>query len=116
MSTGHQSRPASGAQANRHLTAVAADLTGHGISPRLSRIGDVPILTIEEPTDGPDPTTVSMSPDISDPGMPLECTILWTPPRGLPPKAIADTIIAVLNAVRPLAAAPGSGEKYTSPR
>ena len=35
---------------------------------------------------------------------------------GVPPKAIADTIIAVLNAVRLLAAAHGSGEEDTSTR
>ena len=116
MSTGHQPRPASRDQADRHLAAVAADLTGHGISPCLSRIGDVPVLTIEEPTGGPDPTTVSINPDLSDPGLPLECTILWTPPPGVPPEAIADTIIAVLNAVRPLAAAHGPGDEDTSPR
>ena len=116
MITGHQPRPASNDQANQHLAAVAADLAGHGISPYLSNIGGVAVLTIEEPTGGPDPTTVSINPDISDPGQPLECTILWTPPPGVPPEAIADTIIAVLNAVRPLAAARGSGEEDTSPR
>jgi len=114
--TGHQLRPASNDEANQHLAAVAADLTGHGISPSLSRIGDVPVLTIEEPTGRPDPTTVSINPDLSNPGMPLECTILWTPPHGVPAKVIADTIIAVLNAVRPSSAAHGSGEEDTSPR
>ena len=116
VTTGHLPQPASRDQADRHLAAVAAGFTGHGISPRLSRIGDVPVLTIEEPTGGPDPTTVSINPDLSDPGLPLECTFLWTPPPGVPPKAIADTIIAVLNAVRPLAAAHGSGDEDTSPR
>lgn len=116
MTTGHQPPPASNDQANRHLVAVAADLTGHGISPCLSRIGDVPVLTIEEPTGGPDPATVSINPDLSAPGMPLECTILWTPPPGVPPEVIADTIITVLNAVRPVAAAPGPREEDTSPR
>ena len=116
MSTGHQSRPASGGQANRHLIAVAADLTGHGISPCLSRIGDVPILTIEEPTGRPDPTTVSINPDLSAPGMPLECTFLWTPPPGVPPEVIADTIMAVLNALRPVAVPHGPSDENTSAR
>jgi hypothetical protein len=35
---------------------------------------------------------------------------------GVPPKVIADTIIAVLNAVRPPAAAHRPGDKDTSPR
>ena len=104
MTTGHLPQPAPRDQADRHLAAVAAGITGHGISPRLSRIGDVPVLTIEEPTGGPDPTTISINPDLSDPGLPLECTFLWTPPPDVTPEAIADTIIAVLNAVRPLAA------------
>jgi hypothetical protein len=76
----------------------------------------VPVLTIEEPTGGPDPTTVSINPDLSGPGLPLECTFLWTPAPGMPPEAIADTIIAVLNAVRPLAAAHGPGGADTSLR
>ena len=101
MSTGHQPRPASNDQADRHLAAVAAGVTGHGISPCLSRIGDVPVLTIEEPTGSPDPTTVSINPDLTAPGQSLECTLLWTPPPGVSPEVIAATIIAVLNAVRP---------------
>ena len=68
VTTGHHPQPASRDQADRHLAAVAAGVTGHGISPCLSRIGDVPVLTIEEPTGGPDPTTVSINPDLSDPG------------------------------------------------
>ena len=100
MTTGHQPRPASNDQANRNLAAVAAGVTAHGISPCLSHIGEVPVLTIEEPTGGPAPAAVSINPDLSDPGMPLECTFLWTPPPGVSPEVIADTIIAVLNAVR----------------
>lgn len=116
MSTGHQSRPASGGQAYRHLIAVAADLTGHGISPCLSRIGDVPVLTIEEPTGGSDPITVSINPNLSAADLPLECTFLWTPPSGMPPKSVADTIRAVLNAVHSLTAPHGPGDDDTSPR
>jgi len=103
-------------QAGQTLAAVAAGFTGHGISPRLSRIGDVPILTIEESTGGPDPTTVSINPDLSGPGLPLECTFLWTLPPGVPPEVIVDTIIAVLNAVRPLAVPHSPGDKDMSSR
>jgi hypothetical protein len=115
VTTGRLSQPASRDQADR-LAAVAAGFTGHGISARLSRIGDVPVLTIEEATGGPDPTTISINPDLSDPGLPLECTVLWTPPPGVPPEAIADTIIAVLSAIRPLAVAHRSGDEQTSRR
>jgi hypothetical protein len=115
VTTGHQPRPASSNQADRHLAALAAGFTGYGISPRLSRIGGVPVLTIEEPTGGPDPMTVSINPDLSGPGLPLECTFLWTPPPSVPPEAIADTIIAVLNAVRSLAVPHGSSGQDLSP-
>ena len=116
MTTGHLPQSASRDEADRHLAAVMARVAGHGVSPRLSRIGNVPVLTIEEPAGGPDPTTVSINPDLSAPGMPLECTFLWTPPPGVPPEAIADTIIAVLNAVRPPAAPQGPSVENTSPR
>jgi len=116
VTTRHLPQSAPRDQADRHLAAVAADLTCHGISPRLSCIGDVPVLTIEESTGGPHPTTVSINPDLSDPGLPLECTVLWTPSPGVPPEIIADTIIAVLSAVRPPAATHCPGEEDTSPR
>jgi hypothetical protein len=38
------------------------------------------------------------------PGRLLECTCIWTTAPGTTPGTIADTIVAVLNAVRPLAA------------
>lgn len=116
MTTGHIPQSASCNQADRHLAAVAAGLTGHGIATHLSRIGDVPVLTIEEPTGGPDPTTISINPDLSAPGLPLECTFLWTPARGVPPEAIASTIVAVLNAVRPQTAAHRPSDKEASPQ
>jgi hypothetical protein len=116
MTTGHIPQSASRNQADRHLAAVAAGFTGHGIATHLSRIGDVPVLTIEEPTGGPNPTAISINPDLSAPGLPLECTVLWTPAPGMPPEAIADTIIAVLNAVRPPAAAHRPGDQDASPR
>jgi hypothetical protein len=103
-------------QAGRHLAAVAAGFTDHRIATRLSRIGDVPVLTIEEPAGGPDPTTVSINPDLSDPSLPLECTFLWTPAPGAPAEAIADAIIAVLNAIRPLAAAHRPADQDTPPQ
>ena len=116
MITGHQLRPVSNDQANQHLAAVAAGFTRHGISPHLSRIGDVSVLSIEEPTNGQDPTTVSINPNLSAPGLPLECTFLWSPPPGVAPEVIADIIIAVLNAVRPPATPHGPGGEDESPR
>jgi hypothetical protein len=92
-------------QASQHLTAVAAGFTGHGITASLTRIAHVPVLTIEESTVGRNPTAISIDPDLNNPGLSLDCTCLWTPPSGAPPEAIADTIIAVLNAIRPLTAA-----------
>ena len=62
MTTGHLPQSASRNQAGRHLAAVTAGFTGHGIATRLARIGDVPVLTIEEPPGGPDPMTVSIKP------------------------------------------------------
>jgi hypothetical protein len=75
VTPGYLPQSASRDQADQNLAAVAAGLTGYGSSPRLSRIGDVPVLTIEEPTDGPDPMTVSINPDLSDPSLPVECTM-----------------------------------------
>lgn len=115
MSTGRPTQPGSRDEADRHLAAVAAGITGRGIATCLSRIGDVPVLTVEAPTGGPDPTTISVNPDLSDPGLPLECTLLWTPAPGVSPEAIADTIIAVLNVVRPIAATRGPGNDDISP-
>jgi hypothetical protein len=48
--------------------------------------------------------------------MPLECTFLWTPPPGVPPKVIADTIMAVLNALRPVVVPHGPSDENTSAR
>lgn len=104
MTTGHLPQPASPDRARQQLAAVAAGFTSHGISTRLYRIGDVPVLTIEEPTGGPDPITISIGPDLTNPDLPLECTCLWTPAPDVTPQAITETIIAVLNTVRPLAA------------
>ena len=116
MTTGGIPQSASRDQAGRHLAAVAVGFIGHGIATRMARIGDVPVLTIEESTGGPDPTTVSINPDLSGPGLRLECTFLWTPAPGMPPEAIVGTIIAFLNAVRPLAAAHRPGRDEASHR
>ena len=116
MTTGHLPQSASRNQARQDLAAVAAGFTSHGISTRLYRIGDVPVLTIEDPTGGPEPTTVSISPDLSAPGLPLECTFLWTPAPAVTPKAITDTILAVLNTVRPLATTQHTRDEDTPPR
>ena len=116
MTTGHLPQSASRDQADQQLAAVEVGLTGHGIATCLSRIGEVPVLTIEEPTGGPDPTTISINPDLSAPGLPLECTFLWTPSPGVTPEAIVDAIIAVLNAVRPRAAPHRPGDEDTSRR
>jgi len=116
LTTGPLPRPASPTQAGEHLAAVAAAIAGHGISTRLYRIGDVPVLTIEDPTDGPAPTTISISPDLTDSSLPLECTCLWRPAPGVTPQAITDTIIAILNTVRPLATAHPTGDLNTSPQ
>jgi hypothetical protein len=116
MTTRRIPQPASRNQPDQHLAAVAAAFTGHGVAARLSHIGDVPILTIEEPTGGPDPTTISIHPDPSAPGLPLECTFLWTPPPSMPPETIADTITTVLNAVRPPTAGHYPGNEKAIPR
>jgi hypothetical protein len=116
VSTGYTPPSAPPAQAAGYLTAVAAGLAGHAIAPRMIRIGDVPVLTIEEPAGGPEPTTISINPDLSGPGLPLECTVLWTPAPGMTPEAVADTIIAVLNAIRPLAPAYRPRGEEASPR
>jgi hypothetical protein len=113
LTTGHPPQPASRNQARQDLAAVAVGIASHGISTRLFRIGDVPVLTIEDPTGGQDPTTVSISPDLSAPGLPLECTLLWTLAPGATPKAITDTIIAVLNTVRPPATTHHSRDENT---
>jgi hypothetical protein len=116
LTTGPLPQLASPTQAGTHLAAVAAAIAGHGLSTRLYRIGDIPVLTIEDPASGSDPTTISISPDLTNPGLPLECTCLWTPALGVTPQAITDTIIAILNAVRPLAAPNHTRDQDTHPR
>ena len=116
MTTGHLPQSASPERADQHLAAVAAGFAGHGIATQLSHIGGVPVLTIEEPSGGPDPMTVSINPDLSNSDVSLECTFLWTPPPGVPPEAVAGTITAVLNTLRPQAAARRPGDEETTHR
>jgi hypothetical protein len=62
------------------------------------------VLTAQGSAPGHEPVTVSVDPDTTQPGLPLECTCIWTTAPGTTPGTIADTIVAVLNAVRPPAA------------
>lgn len=88
--------------AGQHLAAIAASLSGHGITTTLTPIGGTPTLTIGDPATGPDHATVTIDPDPSGaPGLHLDCTCIWTPPPGTAPGTTAATIIAVLNALRP---------------
>ena len=116
MTSAYLPQAATPEQAAPQLAAVADSVTGHRISTRLSRIGNVPVLTIEEPADGPDPTTVSIHPDPSTPGLPLECTCLWTLAPDVTPEAIGQALIAILNAIRPIAAQPNPGDENTPSR
>lgn len=84
-----------------HLAAIAASLSERGIASRLTRLGGTPVLTIDEPADGQDFATVAIDPDTSSgSGLRLDCTCLWTPAADATPKAIADTIVTVLDAIR----------------
>jgi hypothetical protein len=87
--------------ASQQLTAVATGLAGRDIMVRLTSIGDTPVLTAQGSVPRHEPATVSVDPDTTQPGLPLECTCIWTTPTGTTPATIADTIVAVLNAVRP---------------
>jgi hypothetical protein len=88
--------------AHQHLAAIAASLAEHGVASRLTRLGGTPVLTIDEAVGGPDSPTVAIDPDTSgDPGLRVDCTCIWTPSPGTSPQATADTIVTVLNAVRP---------------
>lgn len=97
MTNGHD-------DASQQLTAVATGLAGRDIRVRLTHIGDTPVLTAQGSAPGHEPATVSVDPDTTQPGRPLECTCIWTTSPGTTPGTIADTIVAVLNAVRPSSA------------
>jgi len=92
--------PPPSAQA-RHLADVAAVLAGHRLTIRRTRIGGTPVLTIEDHATGGAPATISVDPDTASPGPSLECTCIWTPAPGTTPGAVAGTILAVLDAIRP---------------
>jgi hypothetical protein len=104
-------QPASRDQASharQHLAAIAASLTGHGIPSRLTRLGGVPVLTIDQPGGGPDRATVSIDPGPGvGPGQQFDCTCIWTPAPGATPQATAGTIITVLDAIGRAAGPPG---------
>jgi hypothetical protein len=105
MTTPPAQHPMPGTQASaagQHLAAIAASLSGHGITCRLTRLGGTPVLTIDAPGDGEDLAAVAIDPDIyAGPGLRLDCTCTWTPAPGATPQATAATITAVLNALTP---------------
>lgn len=85
----------------RQLTAIGARLSEHGIASRLTRLGDIPVLTIDDRAGGPDCVTITVDPDLGGgPGLRFDCTCLWMTDPGATPQATADIIAAVLNAVR----------------
>ncbi len=87
-------------QAGQYLTALGAMLTVEGIACHLTREGGVPTLKIEEADGAPNPVTVVIDPG-TGPGFWIDCTCIWTPPAGTTPGETADTVLAVLNAIRP---------------
>ena len=105
MTTELSQSPASrdpASSAHQHLAAIAASLAKHGLTSRLTRLGGTPVLTVDEPAGGPDSPTVAIDPDTSgDSGLRVDCTCIWTPAPGTSPQATADTIVTVLNALRP---------------
>jgi hypothetical protein len=90
-------------EAGQYLTALGAMLTVEGIACRLTRDGGTPTLHAEQPGGAPNPVTVVIDPG-NGPGFWIDCTCIWTPPADATPGETADTVLAVLNAIRP---APG---------
>ncbi len=89
------------AQASQHLGVIAARLAAHGISNRLTSLYGIPVLTIEEPTAGAEPASITLQPDpATGYAPPLDCTCLWTPDPSTTPETTADTIITILQAIR----------------
>jgi|HubBroStandDraft_4_1064222.scaffolds.fasta_scaffold179557_2 hypothetical protein len=87
----------------RHLAAIEASLSGHGVTSRLTRLGGTPVLTIEGSGSGEDCATITVDPDThAGPGLRLECTCIWTPAPDASPQATAAIITAVLDALRPI--------------
>jgi hypothetical protein len=84
-----------------HLAAIAARLSERGIASRLTRLGGTPVLTIDEPGGGTDSAAVAIDPDTSGgSGLRLDCTCVWAAAADATPRATADTIATVLEAVR----------------
>ena len=105
-----QHQPGPPSSARQHLAAIAASLAGRGLDSRLSDLGGIPVLTVDQPADGTDPVTVAIDPDPgSGPGLRLECTCTWTPAPGDTPDATAGAVLAVLAALRPAPAATRPG-------
>jgi hypothetical protein len=85
-----------------HLAAIAASLSGHGVTSRLTRVGDTPVLTIKGPG-GEGCATIAVDPYTqAGPGLQLECTCIWTSDPDASPQATAATIIGVLDVFRPV--------------
>jgi hypothetical protein len=106
--------PSQVSHARQHLAAIAATLTGHGIAARLTRLGGIPVLTIDQPGPGPDRATVSIDPAPGT-GQQYDCTCIWTPAPGSTPQATAGTIITVLDAITRPGAPPGQDTPRPAP-
>jgi hypothetical protein len=98
----------------QHLAAIAASLSGRGVPARLTRLGGIPVLTIDQPGAGPDRAAVSIDP-APGPGPQVDCTCIWTPAPGATPQATAGTIIAVLAAISQDTPDPRPAAARTSP-
>jgi hypothetical protein len=104
-SAGHQATAA-----GEHLAAIAASLSGHGLTSRLTVLAGTPVLTIDQPPGAPDPATIAIDPEPGcGPGLRLECTCTWSPAPGAMPEATAGTIATMLAALRPRTAAADPG-------
>jgi hypothetical protein len=112
MTTEPAARPAPrDHQASQHLAAIAASLSASGVTSRLTRLADTPVLTAVAPGGGSDSAMIAIHPDpYADPGAGLgpqfDCTCTWTPSPGASPQATAAAIAAILNAARPVSPSP----------
>jgi hypothetical protein len=103
-SPGHPPQPAprdhNHEQARQYLTAMAGIIAVEGIPCRITRDGGTLILIAEVAGGTPNPITVVIDPG-NGPGFWVDCSCTWTTPAGTTPGTAADTVIAVLNAIRP---------------
>ncbi|MGI8450807.1 MAG: hypothetical protein ACR2MP_27235, partial [Streptosporangiaceae bacterium] len=76
----------------RYLAAVAGKLTAHGIQARLSSDGRIPTLLATDSRSGRASADITMDSD-------SWIQAAWAPAPGSDSGAIADTILAVLNAI-----------------